>query len=133
MMSTTKRSSDVLISPEIQPKDMKKSKINLSPTGLQTAAMATQLPVELDMDTIMTELKTEYGKDLPKHSDKIVEFIVKKVNKQICGCTNTLEYLCSAISTLETQQEALQALVEGMSKQLNTSNTKEPQSKKNDS
>ena len=125
MMSTTKRSSDVLISPEIQPKEMKKSKINLnSPMGLQTLAMATKLPVELDMDTIMTELKAEYGKDLPKNSDRIVEFIVKKVNKQISGCTNTLEYLCGAINTLETQQEALQALVEGMSKQLNTSNTK---------
>ena len=56
-MGAPKRSNNVLISPEIQPKDTKKSRINFdSPTGLgHTAAMATKLPVELDVDTAWNE------------------------------------------------------------------------------
>jgi hypothetical protein len=66
----------------------------------------------------MVELKAEFGRDLPKNSDKVVVFISKKSNKQIFGCTNTLDYLCEISDSLEKKQICLRSLVEIMEKSL---------------
>ena len=116
MSDTNKRSSEAL-SPLETEKNCKIMKQN-TPSGLglisPMKAMATNLPTPLEVEPTITELKKEFGKELPKNSDLIVRFMVRKFNTHINGCSTNLDYLYDLCSTLDKQHEELRSLMKGM-------------------
>lgn len=115
--STDKRSNDVLMSPEMQPKDAKKIRIK-SPKGLAAMIALPTALATINIEETMEQFKEYMGRDVTTQTLKAMKFVFEKQNQHMDQLQKAMDYIDGCYSEMEDQHADLQRLVQGMSKEV---------------